>query len=319
MALWTEIVSPAELTGFSRVEQEATDTGVYSTIMPNLFQDDVKFTWKVDSILSDVAEFGEFDTEAPLGKSVGREEKTVRLLPVMKKLRLSEYEQIIEPDRVQAKADEKAAALVSFINNRLSRARAEALVTGKLTINENKLKVTVNFARKSTHTDAAPTALWSAAGAKPIEDLQKWRDMIQDETGATPDTIIMSTRIYNAIGAAFVAAGWLDRISREGVNAVFADSDLPGFTIDNSRIGGQRLVADDRLIMAVGGGVSGRTVFAPTVESQDPRYGLAGGNRSGVIAGLYREDDPPVQWVLGKAVALPILSNPNTTLSADVL
>lgn len=322
MALWTDIVNPADLTGFARVEQEQNDTSVFSQILPNVYQDDVKFTWHVDQILADVAEYGEFDTEAPIGRSGGREEKTVRLLPVMKKLRLSEYEQVIDPDRVQEKADEKAAAVVNFIINRLNQARAEALLDGTLDLNENGLVQTVDFGRDSGQTNVAPATLWGDAGADPIVDLQAWRDLVQDSSGATPDVIVVSSRVRNALGAALANAGYIasmtERVSGEAVNAVLTDNELPTVVVDNSRVAGQRLIPDDRLIMAVRG-VSGGTVFGPTAEAKDPRYNLSGSAQNGLIAGVYKDDDPPVQWVLGKAVALPILANPNTSLSADVL
>ena len=76
MALWTDI-NPAELTAFSRVAQESIDEGVLNTVLPNLTQDEVKFSWRVNQILSEAAEFGEFDTEAPIGGGDKSEEKTM--------------------------------------------------------------------------------------------------------------------------------------------------------------------------------------------------------------------------------------------------
>ena len=67
MALWTEI-KPAELTAFSREAYAALDVGILNTILPNLYQDQVKFTWRVNAVLDGTALFGEFDlhTRAPL-------------------------------------------------------------------------------------------------------------------------------------------------------------------------------------------------------------------------------------------------------------
>lgn len=322
MALWTDI-NPAELTAFSRVAQESIDEGVLTTVLPNLTQDEVKFSWRVNQILSEAAEFGEFDTEAPIGSGDKSEEKTMRLLPVSRKLRLSEYEQVTDLDRVRALAEDKADQVVRYVTNRLNRARGEVLVTGKLAISENGVVQNVDFGRKSTHTNAAPTALWSASGADPIADLRKWADMIADESGVVPDVLAGATRVYSALASALADAGYVTTgagvVSRSAVSEILASYGLPAFTVFDGRVGGQRIVADDKLVLAASGGVSGSTVFAPTVESTDPRYNLAPSDRSGIIAGVYSEDDPPVKWVLGKAVALPVLSNPDTTLSADVL
>lgn len=315
MALWTEI-NPAELTAFGRVAQEAIDQGPLVDLLPNLTQDEVKFTWTVNEILSESAEYGDFDTEAPIGGGPAGEEKTMRLLPVSRKLRLSEYEQVSDPARALPLAEEKTDAVVRFVTNRLNRARAEALVNGTLAINENKIVQTVNFGRASNQTNQAPSALWSAAGADPITDLRTWADRVADASGAVVDRIVGSTRVFRALTVALAGDAPL---SREGVQDILASYELPPFTVFDGRVAGTRLIADDKLVMGVSGGISGATVYAPTVESRDPRYNLAAEDQSGFIAAVYSEDDPPVKWVLGKAIAMPVLSNPDTTLSADVL
>ncbi len=319
--LWTEIVNPAELTAFSRVALETLDDSALTRVLPNVNQDEVKFSWRVGASIADEAEYGEFDAEASIGKQAGGEEKTIRLLPVSRKLRLSEYEQVTDPARVQQLAEEKADAMVRAVITRLNRARGEALVNGSLAINENGVKQNVPFGRKAAHTNAAPAALWSAAG-DPIADLRKWADMVADESGMTPDTLIVSTRVATILGGKLADAGYITGtgaiVGRDAVNDVLAGQGLPSMTVFDGRANGVRFIADDRVVMAVARETGG-TVFAPTVESQDPRYGLGSGERSGIVAGLYRADDPPVGWVLGKAIALPILANPNASLSAKVL
>ena len=100
--LWTEIVNPAELTAFSRVALEELDNGTTLTsILPNVHQEEVKFSWRVGEMLSGEAEFGEFDTEAPIANHGAGEEKTIRLLPVSQKRRLSKYQQLTNPDAVE--------------------------------------------------------------------------------------------------------------------------------------------------------------------------------------------------------------------------
>lgn len=183
MALWEEI-NPAELTAFTRVAQEVLDVGPLNTVLPNLTQDEVKFSWKVNEILSESAEYGEFDTEAPIGNGGAVEEKTMRLLPVSRKLRLSEYEQVSDVERARALAEERADKVVRFVINRLNKARGEALVAGGLSIDENGIVQSVSFGRASNQTNQAPTDLWSAAGADPIADLRGWADRVADEVGS---------------------------------------------------------------------------------------------------------------------------------------
>lgn len=319
--LWTDIVNPAELTAFSRVALEALDDSALTRALPNINQDEVKFSWRVGDMIADEAEYGEFDTEASIGKGSGGTEKTIRLLPVSRKLRLSEYEQVTDPERVQQLAEEKADAMVRAVITRLNRARGEALVSGALALDENGVKQNVAFGRKAAHTNAAPTALWSTT-SDPIADLRRWADMVADESGMTPDTLLTSTRVATILGGKLADAGYITGtgaiVGRDAVNDILAGQGLPSLTVYDGRANGTRFIPDDRLVMAVAGQV-GATVFAPTVESSDPRFNLGSGERSGIVAGLYRADDPPIGWVLGKAIALPILANPNASLSAKVL
>lgn len=321
-ALWTEIVNPAELTAFSRVALDSLDASPLAKVLPNVYQDEVKFSWRTGSMMGDEAEYGEFDTEAPIGSSEGGVEKTIRLLPVSKKLRLSEYEQVTNPERVQQLAEERADAMVRAVITRLNRARAEALVTGGLELNENRVRQSVSFGRDAELTNQTPDTLWSASGADPIADLRAWADAMADASGMAPDTMIVSTRVASVIGATLADAGYVTGtgaiVGRDAVNDILAGQGLPTLTVFDGRANGSRFMADDKVILAASGAVGG-TVFAPTVESHDPRYGLGESNRSGIVAGLYREDDPMVGWVLGKAIALPILANPNASLSATVL
>lgn len=322
MALWTEIVSPDELTAFSRTAQEALDTSVLAGILPNLYQGEVRFSWRVNQTANDLAEYGEFDTEAPIGEGARSEEKMVRLLPVSRKVRLSEYEQVTDPDRVRQLADDKAESVVRFVINRLNLARGEALVDGGLALNENGLVQNVDFGRAAGQTLATPTTAWGAASADPVEDLRTWADTIADATGVMPTQLIVSSRIARVVAGVLADAGYVNSgvaVSRTVVDEVLASFDLPTLTVFDGRVGGQRIIPDDVALLAPAAGEAGATVFAPTVESQDPRFNLGVGDRSGIVSGLYREDDPPMGWVLGKAVALPILANPDTTLSAKVL
>lgn len=318
MALWTGI-DPAELTAFSRVAFEALDTGFYAQVLPNIYQDETKFTWHVNEVLSDLAQYGEFDTESTIGREGGSEEKTMRLLPVSRKLRLSEYEQVTDLDRVRALAEEKADKVVRFVINRLILARGETLATGALALNENKIVQNVNFQRASDQTLVVPGTLWSAGGADPVADIRAWSDRVADKSGIVPDVLGMSTRVYSAFAAALSSGGYVTSgtgvVSRQAVADIMASYGLPTPTVDDTRIGGTRAMDDNVLVLAASGGASGGTVHAPTVESRDPRYNLAG-QEQGVVAAVYSEDDPPVKWVMGKAVALPVLSNPDTTLSA---
>lgn len=322
MALWTDIMDPAELTGFARTALEALDVSPLNVALPNIVQDEVKFSYRKGSTVSDVAQYGDFDTESSIGDGPGGEEFTMRLLPVMRKMPLSEYEQITQPDQVRERAFEKTEAAVRAVIRRLSLIRGEALQTGGLAINERGVNLNVSFDRAAAQTDASPGDDWDSNDADPVANLVEWADLMSDNTGGLrPTQIIMSTKAATAAGAALADAGYITTsapvVSRDLVNEVLQSHSLPTITVFDGKVGGQRVIGEDHVIM-VAAGEAGGTIFGPTVEAQDPRYNLAGGDQNGIVSGLYREDDPPIAWALGKAVALPVLTNPNATLSAKV-
>ena len=125
MALWTDVIRPADLTGFSRTIADAYDAqGTLAAILPNQQVDDVVFSWKVNARSQDVAQYRAFDAETPIGTSAGVEELTAKLAPVGLKKLLSEYDQLRRrgtnsPETVQAAADRLAGEVAKATVDRV--------------------------------------------------------------------------------------------------------------------------------------------------------------------------------------------------------
>src|SRR5690606_11917089 len=163
MALWTDVVSPAELTGFSReaASQFDANAGTLSDVFPTVGTTDVSFKWNVNEKVQDVAAFRSFDAESKIGGAAGLEEKIASLTPISLKKRFGEYDQLVRmgqnsPESVQAAADRLATEVAQGVVRRLIQARGEALVTGALSINDDGVVANVDFGRRPDHTvDAA--------------------------------------------------------------------------------------------------------------------------------------------------------------------
>lgn len=330
MQLWTDLIDPAALSDFSRTiaEQYAAQDAL-SGILPNVTVDDVKFSWNVNETLGELAEYRAFDAETPIGKGLQGERKTSELAALGLKARFGEYDQLRRrgansPETVQAAAERLAVNMARAVVDRVTKLKAEALVTGALAINENRFIQNVSFGRAAGQTNAAPTALWSAAGADPIKDLMAWQEDIEDATGATPDVIIMSTRVFSAMATKLAGSDYVTTstgtISREVVNEILVAYGLPAIVVNNRKVGGVRLIADDKLIMAVSS-LAGATVWGTPVDADEPNYGFQsyGLAAPGLVVGAYKTEDPNTKWIRSDALALPILAVPDATLSADVL
>lgn len=329
MQLWTDEIDPAEITEFSRTIVEERDTSIFAQILPNFTVPDIVFSWNVNETLTDMAEYRAFDAETPIGAGQRGERKSSELAALGLKLKFGEYDQLRRmgansPESVQAAAERLGDRVAMAAVYRLVLLRAEAVLSGGLAINENEFEQNVDFGRDASLTDAAPASgLWSTADADPIADLQAFMEAVEDASGVTPDVAVMSTRVFSALTAALAGSQYVTTdtgtISHATVNTLLSEYGLPQARIENGRIAGRRIFPDDRIVMAPLGGVAGGTPWGTTVESMDPRYGLASVGLPGLVVGAYRTDDPDVKWIRSNGIGLPILSNPDTTLSAKVL
>ncbi|NKZ62991.1 hypothetical protein GTG23_00170 [Rhodococcus hoagii] len=85
MALWTDLVTPAELTGFARAAQEDIERtkGTLGRWLPNTATTDVVVRTLVGANGSgSLAQYRSFDAETPIGKAPSGERKTFELLPL---------------------------------------------------------------------------------------------------------------------------------------------------------------------------------------------------------------------------------------------
>lgn len=320
MRLWTDLINPADLTGYAREIADAYDASALSVLMPSTTVDDVVFSWDVDTLDSLVAEYRAFDSETSIGDGGSLERKTAELAPLGRKTRFGEYERLRRRnagvDSFQVAADKKAEALAKGVIDRINLLRGEALVNGGYTIAENGFKQTVDFGR---HADLDVTAavLWDAGG-DPLSDLAAWAEVFGEHAGVAPTHMIASTKTALALRQWITPEGALKTATLADLNEELAANELPQLAVMNGRVNGERIIPVDKLVMGVAG-MTGGTIFGTTVEADDPRYSLDGGELPGIVVGAYAEDDPATVWIRSAAIGLPILANPSMSLAATTV
>ena len=327
MALWTDIIDPAELTGFSREEASQFDAnaGTLADVFPYVSTAGVSYSWTVNEKVQDVASFRAFDAESAFGKNAGLEKKIAELAPISLKKRFGEYDQLVRsgqnsPETVQAAADRLAAEVSQGIVRRLIQARGEALVTGRLAINEDGFVQNVDFGRRPDHTANASVA-WDGA-ADPIADLEAWRQAYVDHTGQEPTGIKASPKVVAALQRndkvrAYLGTNAPALLDRATVNNILAGYGLPAIEVVNTRVAGAPVLDVDHLVFTAAG--AGATVYGTTVEATDPRYRLSGDAVPGLVVGAYALDDPAIKLIHGNGVALPVVGTRDLTFAARVL
>lgn len=319
MRLWTDLLKPADLTGFAREIAETYDDSPLSILLPLTTVDDIVFSWDVDTKESLTAEYRAFDAETPIGGGHAFENKTARLAPLGRKRRFGEYERLrrrnADADSYQAEADKVVAALAKGVIDRLNLLRATALVDGSYTINENRFKQVVDFGRPSELTLTAPT-LWDAGG-DPFEDLAVWAELFAEHAGTPPTDMVGSTKIALALRQWITPENATKTASLAEVNEELEANELPRLHLMKGHVDGQRIMDVDKLVFGIRD-LTGGTVLGTTVEADDPRYALEG-EIPGIVVGAYEQDDPATVWIRSNAIGLPIVANPSMSAAATVV
>ncbi|CAH0233898.1 hypothetical protein SRABI26_02722 [Arthrobacter sp. Bi26] len=340
MALWTDLIDPAELTGYARaalsdIEQ---NNASLARFLPNREVADtvVKFT-KGESGLVQEAAFRAYDAEPEIAGSTSRQRVILELPALGQNRPVSEYQQL----RSRNASDEairnhiltETRNVVRAVADRMERLRGTVLVTGKATIAQSNFVSEDDFGRAAGHTLTA-SSLWSAGSVDRLADLQAWTDIYTaTNNGTAPGALLMSRRVFRALssGAQFatlLANGATRPALAEEVRSFIAGAGLPEIVIYDRSTSGGRVIPDDRLLFLPApvdpndgeGSQLGTSFWGQTLTSMDSNWGIEDSEQPGVVAGVYRNEKPPmIAEVISDAIALPVLANANLSLVAKVL
>lgn len=330
----------AQLTGIA----QGTIDGVFgasivSSYLPQRENLGLTFDFQVgNTSLNEAARFRSFNTESDIGSFEGSESRQGKLPPISRRLHVDEFAQVTQIGGDLGPVFESyARRIAAQIATRFVWAGAEAIETGKLTIDERKLKFVIDYGRNPALTDTAGTAWSTHATATPIDDLEALRAVY----GSAPGVILMSEATLQHLSKVtqiidYATGGnsaTVTRVSRDDVLSVLASYGFSNIaTNDESFIdhtGVERSLFDQAKVLflpsmgqtalaaAAGTGPLGTTDFGVTAESLVTENGLGG--RPGAAAGAIESDDPVGFDVLVAAIGLPILQNANKTASLEVL
>ncbi|APT84507.1 major capsid protein [Corynebacterium aquilae] len=335
--LWTELVTPDELTDVARksLAQIEQEKGSLAALLPSEQIDGrvAEFN-RTREGLTPAAEYRAFDAESPLGRYEGGEMVTLGLPPVSQKLRIGELDLIMgqagrpSDDKLKLTIGKVAQQAVRAVSERIEAMRGEVLQTARININENGFKVSAELGRDSSMEVTADTK-WDQQKANPLDDLIKWAEAYSDENGDVPGMFIVSRKAVAQLQRNEIlrkAVGGVNTPSittLDAINALLGSYGLPGLTIFDRRvvIGGEKkpILDPKSVLMLPGDAPVGKTVWGAPAEAGDEAYNLLPGDLGGIVAGVHREYDPYSFWVHTNAIALPVLTNPNAAMVATVL
>jgi hypothetical protein len=339
-----DLVDPVELTGAARATfREVPDETQFTLdqILPNVEVQDVEYRVAAASITHGEAEYRSFDVPTPIGKRQATLTTTTGIFPpVGQKLVVGEYERIqlqraqgMSAGRLVDQSYRDTHSNVVAIRTRLERARAQVLLTGKFTLtDENGLTLAADYGVAGDHLNVAPATLWTNPAADFFGNLEAWFTKYQDddEFGELPGAITTSRRVINlirknsqVIRAVFGPLATEGHVTPAQLNQVMIDEGFPVFRAYETKIGGQRLIPDDKVILTPQDPASlGETQFGITADALELVNSniveMALKDAPGITAVQLKQGDPLQIFNKATAAALPVLTRPNRLFVADV-
>lgn len=340
MALWTDIIDPAELTGYARAslaDYEAS-RGTLARYLPNREVADIVVRFIAGSNgLVDIADFRAFDAEPTVGKAPSGKRVTLELPAIGQVIPVSEYNQLrsrsASEDAVRNYILNTTDTVVRAVADAIERLRGVVLQTGKATISGF---MDDDFGRAAGHTVTAGTA-WSTVSADALGDLTTWTDTYVTANGEMPGSILMSTRVMRSMAkltqfATILSGGGNRPATMQDVQDTVAAAGLPPITLYDRRVSvagsATKVIADDRVLLLPApvetddwqGTQLGATFWGQTLSSTESDWAIDEAEQPGLVAGVFRNETPPmIAEVHSDAIAMPVLANANLSFCADVL
>ncbi|MFB7919220.1 major capsid protein [Streptomyces sp. NPDC056061] len=340
MQLIDEYVTPAELTGYARaaLRDYQQNQFILHQILPDATVNDLSYRFtRGGGGLIDAAVFRNYDAESDIGKRAGGARVYGELPPISRKLPLGEYERIkrrnldTQNEELRDALESDASILASGIAARVELARGEAIFSAKVDLDENGVNGGVDYGRAAGNSVTAAKT-WDDPTAAVADDLTAWQEYYLDLNGYMPTRMIMSRRAFNFLrrneqmkNVIFPnsSSTSLPTLTAAQLREALSAQELPEPIIYDAQVNVEgvstRITPANQIALLPPPNVKvGETLWGSPIESQDSRYGLAGAE-AGIAVGAYHSEDPQTLWTRATAIVLPIIGNPDATMTASVL
>lgn len=224
--------------------------------------------------------------------------------------------------------------MIDAVLVRIEAMRWEAVATGKIVLAENGVLMTVDYGVPAEHKQVLTgDAKWDQHDtSNPIEDMQRWRDKIVDDTGIPVRTAWTSNKtvahlLHNAEIRRLVYgdSGGSRAIALSQLNELLQTMDLPVIRTydvryrvqnENGQYETRRFLPENAFIM-VPEGKLGDTLSGPTEEAL-MQADVDATEIAGIYAEVYRENEPPMLWTKAAGTAIPTFPMADSVFQATV-
>lgn len=282
-----------------------------------------------------------FNTESELAERDKFNEVKQKLALIKRKIQMDEELLIQLRSMNDYDREEAIKAIYDDVDNMVEAVRAKAeymrgevLSTGKLTTkNDNGVNVTLDYLVPDTHKEILTTT-WDTADAKPLEDIKRWADTIQADTGVRPVRALTSTKVLNAllmnqsIRKAALGVNSEMVLTRTQLNTLLSTMELPVIVTydglarvekaDKTGYEAKKFVDDNKFIMFPEGKL-GDSVYGLTAEEIELTNEVDKSLFGNITVVTYRDIDPVARYTKAVATMLPTFPEADKVFIADVL
>jgi hypothetical protein len=332
--LWTDVIDPATLTGYMRESLAAYEAakGSLERWLQNETVPDIHVSFDVGAFgLTATARFRAFDAEPEYGKEEAGKRVSIELPAIGQKIAISEYRALRQRNAGdQAMLDsilKTADRVVRAVADRMELLRGVVLDTGVATVNQSNFLISDNFGRPAGHTVTAAT-LWSDPAADRIDDLLAWQDVYFGTNSVNPGVTLMSTAGYAQFrkGDQFQNTVTGRPLTQGEIGSILAVEGLPPIQIFDRRVNFEGtltpVIPNNKVLYLPrpeDSDAMGKTYWGTTLTATDLGWGIADDEQAGIVAGVYRNEQPPViAEVISDAIGMPVLGNAALSFSATV-
>lgn len=320
-----ELLTPQELVNYTKARKVEGTMG--DILFPERKTEAMEIKMiKGASNVPVAASIHSYDVEAEIASREGADISMQDLALIKRKIPLSEKEIIalesprndMEEAELVKKIFHDADDLVAAVRTRVECMRMEALSTGKIIVNENGVKATIDYGMPNNHK---ATKTWKSGSPKILDDMDEFVNLVVKDTGFTPTRALTSKANLNTIlrdeviRSAVFGVNSAKMLTVAELNAFLAQQSLPQIAIydkmyrkqvKDGKYTSHRFLPENAFIMMPDGKL-GDTFYGITAEElalrKNPEVDItAVGN---IVLCHYATNEPVAKWIKAVATAMP--------------
>lgn len=333
-----EYYSPQELTSLSRALQASAapkpdelDYFVSREYFVPELVDDIEYRVKAgENGVPHSAKFRAFDTENAIGVRPGVDTASGALQPLGLRELFTEKDKLTirkaDPDQWRTQLAKAAVRTTMGTVVRMERGCVETVATSKLTLaNERGLTLTADWGRNPNRTITSITNPWSTpASSNPLADFEAWNTLLDTEVDWLMNKytfgLLRRSEAFLKLASVHMS-GMPDVVTREFVNGQLAAYEVGTIRIYNAKYkndaGVEVPILPNGQVIGMPKGV-GAAVWGVTAEAMDPENKLLRADWPGLTTLHERTAQPKQDWVNTSAIGMPVLADPDKTISIKV-